>query len=88
MKSLDIEKKSKTQTASKLAAAELLADTNRPLDQTELLCAEQSSELESTTQNNSEAKANESIQDDVLAVKNSLETGKLSKLLIEVRIIH
>ena len=88
MKSLDIEKKSKTQTASKLAAAELLADINTPLDETELLFAEQSSKLENTSQKNSEVKANESIQDDVLAVKNSLETGQLSKLLIEVRIIH
>ena len=48
---------------------------------------EQSSKLESPQQKPSEFKADESVQEEILAVKNSLETGQLSKLLIEVRIL-
>jgi hypothetical protein len=41
--------------------------------------------LESPQQKLSEVKADESVQEEIVAVKNSLETGQLSKLLIEVR---
>ena len=35
----------------------------------------------------SQVTANESVQEEVIAVRNSLETGQLSKLLIEVRTV-
>ena len=57
------------------------------LNESELSLSEQTSILEQPERKISQAGAQESIQEDVLAVKNSLETGQLSKLLIEVRLI-
>ena len=57
------------------------------LSESELSLSEQTSILEKPERKISEADAQESIQEEVLAVKNSLETGQLSKLLIEVRLI-
>ena len=57
------------------------------LSESELSLSEQTSNLEKPERKISQADAQESIQEEVLAVKNSLETGQLSKLLIEVRLI-
>ena len=57
------------------------------LSESELSLSEQTSNLDKPERKNSQADAQESIQEEVLAVKNSLETGQLSKLLIEVRLI-
>ena len=57
------------------------------LSESELSLSEQTSILEKPERKISQADAQESIQEEVLAVKNSLETGQLSKLLIEVRLI-
>ena len=57
------------------------------LSESELSLSEQTSDLEKQERKISQADAQESIQEEVLAVKNSLETGQLSKLLIEVRLI-
>ena len=57
------------------------------LSESELSLSEQTSNLEKPERKISQADAQESIQEEVLAVKNSLETGQLSKLLIEVRSI-
>ena len=70
-----------------MAAAKLLATESAPFSQTELPLSEQSSILEKPERKVSQVTANESVQEEVLAVKNSLETGQLSKLLIEVSIV-
>ena len=57
------------------------------LSESELSLSEQTLILEKPERKISQADAQESIQEEVLAVKNSLETGQLSKLLIEVRLI-
>ena len=57
------------------------------LSESELSLSEQTSILEKPERKISQVDAQESIQEEVLAVKNSLETGQLSKLLIEVRLI-
>ena len=57
------------------------------ISESELLLSEQTSNLETPERKISRVDAQESIQEEVLAVKNSLETGQLSKLLIEVRLI-
>ena len=57
------------------------------MSETELPLSEQSTILEKPERKVSQADAQESVQEEVLAVKNSLETGQLSKLLIEVRLI-
>ena len=57
------------------------------LSESELSLSEQTSILEKPERKISQVDAQESIQEEVLAVQNSLETGQLSKLLIEVRLI-
>ena len=57
------------------------------LSESELSLSEQTLILAKPERKISQAAAQESIQEEVLAVKNSLETGQLSKLLIEVRLI-
>ena len=57
------------------------------LSESELSLSEQTLILAKPERKISQADAQESIQEEVLAVKNSLETGQLSKLLIEVRLI-
>ena len=87
VKQLDTQSIEKSQTASKLAAAKLLAAENTALSETELPLSEQSTILEKPERKVSQVTANESVQEEVIAVRNSLETGQLSKLLIEVRTI-
>ena len=70
-----------------MAAARLIAELDMPIEQTELPLSEQSSKLENYQRKVSEPKAEESVHEDFLAVKKSLETGQLSKLLIEVRTV-
>ena len=76
---------SRNQQASKLTVARLLAEVDTPLDQMQLPLNEQSPKLEISQPESAMGKANESVQEDFLAVRNSLQTGQLSKLLEEVR---
>ena len=76
---------SSNQYASKLVAARLLTEIEKPFEQTHLPLNEQSEQLLSSQPKSSDAKSTEVVQEDFLAVKRSIETGQLSKLLIEVR---
>ena len=81
----ETEPKTKSQIASKLAAAKLLAKTEKSLEVREVEQTDQTANEQSPDTIISGIKATQSTQEEVLAVKNSLETGQLSKLLREVR---
>ena len=62
----------------------LLAKAKQPVKETEVLVSEQAHSLDISEKNNLELQAKELVMQEAVAVKNSLDTGQLSKLLIEV----